>query len=61
MSNTIKRPEFLWSTELGDIYCECKQENSADNKVNKRAMKLFEIFEKPMTQMGRGMRGPDWI
>lgn len=42
----IKRPEFLWHTSLGDIYCECKQENSADNKATKRVQKLFEVVGK---------------
>ncbi len=42
----IKQPEFLWKTSLGDIYCECKQENSADNKVNRRIIRLFDVAGK---------------
>lgn len=48
----IKRPEFLWHTSLGDIYCECKQENSVDNKASRRIMKLFEILGKAYKDSG---------
>jgi hypothetical protein len=44
IGSSIKRPEFLWHTALGDLYCECKQENSADNKATKRVQKLFEVM-----------------
>lgn len=37
-------PEFLWRTTLGDVYCECKQENSAENSVNRRVSKLFDVL-----------------
>jgi hypothetical protein len=46
VGGSIKRPEFLWRTSLGDIYCECKQENSVDNKATKRVQKLFELVGK---------------
>ena len=46
VGGSIKRPEFLWHTTLGDLYCECKQENSVDNKATKRVQKLFEVMGK---------------
>lgn len=46
IGESVKRPEFLWLTTLGSIYCECKQENSVDNKATKRAQKLFEVLGK---------------
>ncbi len=42
----IKRPEFLWQTTLGDIYCECKQENSIDSHAHRRMKTLFDVIGK---------------
>ena len=42
----IKSPDLLWKTTLGDIYCECKQENSVDNKAMKRIFRLGEALGK---------------
>jgi hypothetical protein len=40
VGNRIKSPDLLWKTTLGDIYCECKHENLADNKAMKRIFRL---------------------
>ena len=48
----IKRPEFLWHTDLGDLYCECKQENSFDNKATKRVQKLTEVVGRSFEANG---------
>lgn len=32
----IKRPDFLWKTSLGDIYCECKQAGIFENNFKSR-------------------------
>lgn len=36
-----KHPEFLWHTELGDIYCECKRANLLESAWNKKANRLL--------------------
>jgi hypothetical protein len=45
VGDRVKHPEFLWKTALGDIFCECKQENSADNKANRRITRLFNVAD----------------
>jgi hypothetical protein len=50
VADKVKHPEFLWRTTLGNIYCECKQENSLNNSVKRRIQKLFNdigvLYEK---------------
>jgi hypothetical protein len=36
-----KRPEFLWHTDVGAIYCECKQGKVTESKFSRRANKLL--------------------
>jgi hypothetical protein len=52
VAGNVKHPDFLWKTMLGDLYCECKQENSADNKATKRILKLSNIVNRLYEQNG---------
>jgi len=36
-----KRPDFLWHTRLGNLYCECKRNNLLESKLNARVEKLL--------------------
>ena len=42
----IKRPDFLWKTSLGDIYCECKQAGIFGNKFKSRMGTINDYLEK---------------
>jgi hypothetical protein len=39
-----KRPEFLWHTEAGPVYCECKQGKVAESKFSRRVNKLLQCL-----------------
>ncbi len=39
-----KRPEFRWKTELGDLFCECKQANVFEAKYGARYHDLFGVL-----------------
>lgn len=45
-----KHPDFLWRTELGDTYCECKRGNIIESKFQQRVENLraymSEIYER---------------
>lgn len=45
-----KRPEFLWSTKFGEVYCECKRSNitqsSLEPRVNRLLTVLIDIYHK---------------
>ncbi len=45
-----KHPDFLWRTELGEIYCECKRGNIIESKFQQRLENLrsflSEIYEQ---------------
>lgn len=41
----IKNPEFLWETELGDIYCECKQSNTLGSNISDRLRRIVDIAD----------------
>lgn len=40
-----KYPDFLWKTDLGDLYCECKRGDEFENKFTKRLNWLHGIVE----------------
>jgi hypothetical protein len=39
-----KHPEFLWHTEVGAIYCECKQGKVTESKFSRRVNKLLQCL-----------------
>jgi len=45
-----KYPEFLWHTELGSVYCECKKGNFLESRFHRNLAKLQlylrEIYEQ---------------
>jgi hypothetical protein len=45
-----KYPEFLWHTELGDLFCECKRGNFLEGKLHQRISRLQsylnEVYER---------------
>lgn len=45
-----KHPDFLWRTEMGGIYCECKRGNIIESKFQRRVESLrsylSEIYEQ---------------
>lgn len=45
-----KHPEFLWSTELGNIYCECKRGDFLESKfhrmIGRLQFALGEIYDE---------------
>ena len=40
-----KRPEFLWKTELGELYCECKRAETLENSFLDRLSRLRKLLE----------------
>jgi hypothetical protein len=41
----VKHPEFRWRTELGDLFCECKQANEFEAKYAAAYDRLFAALE----------------
>ena len=41
-----KHPEFLWNTEIGSLYVECKSGISIENKSNKLASRLSKALDE---------------
>jgi hypothetical protein len=42
----LKRPEFRWRTEVGDLFCECKQANEFEAKYGVAFDRLFDALER---------------
>ena len=43
--NHVKHPDFRWRTELGDLFCECKQANEFEAKYAAAYHRLFAALE----------------
>lgn len=41
----VKRPEFIWKTEFGSMWCECKQANEYETKYHVAFERLFSALE----------------
>lgn len=41
-SGRITRPDFLWSTEVGDLYCECKRGAVLETEARDRLGRMHE-------------------
>jgi hypothetical protein len=41
----ITRPDFLWKTTLGDLYCECKRSSDLEDQFQERADRLSAFVE----------------
>ena len=50
LNKGYKYPEFLWHTELGDLFCECKRGNLNESKFHQRVRRLqsylSEVYER---------------
>jgi hypothetical protein len=46
----VKHPDFLWSTKLGEIFCECKKLNLGDNKTHRMMENLLKQLEHEYKQ-----------
>lgn len=44
-NGSTKRPEFLWSTDLGDIWCECKQARELTSDQGRRQERTVSTAE----------------
>ena len=42
-ANGVKHPDFLWQTELGDLYCECKEAQQRERDETKRLQRLGDV------------------
>src|SRR5439155_16638552 len=36
----VTRPDYLWKTALGDLYCECKRASEYDDRFTRRAGRI---------------------
>ena len=52
-----KRPEFLWSTQLGEIYCECKSMSAKESELAKQVTRLMNFLEVEWREIGKWPAG----
>ena len=45
----VKRPDYLWSTRLGDLFCECKLVGEFQDTFRRRAAALSGFIEKELS------------
>lgn len=42
----VKRPDFLWRTQLGDLYCECKSGRFFETNLRQKIKSTFAILKQ---------------
>jgi hypothetical protein len=59
-----KRPEFLWQTSLGDLYCECKRADLIESAAHGRLARLSDGLRVALDDHGpwpEGRRVDVWL
>lgn len=52
VKGTVKHPDFLWRTKLGNLYCECKSGSEVETKFFKRFQKLNDVVKENYDESG---------
>jgi hypothetical protein len=47
-NNNVKRPDYLWSTRLGELYCECKLVGEFEDTFRARTERLVGFLENEL-------------
>lgn len=48
----VKRPDYLWETTLGDLFCECKQAGEFEDNFRRRTAIIVSFIDREIQAAG---------